>query len=75
MMSTQIPPFVGNRLGGISVQRAERGRREIGRVHRGKKMVLRNKQMAQTIDEFIASGDFQIGAVDPKSRIAPITQN
>ena len=30
--------------------------------------------MAQTIDEFIASGDFQIGAVDPKSRIAPITQ-
>ena len=31
--------------------------------------------MAQTIDQFIASGDFQIGTVDPKSRIAPVTQN
>ena len=31
--------------------------------------------MAQTIDQFIAAGDFQIGQVDPKSKIAPITQN
>ena len=31
--------------------------------------------MAQTIDEFIASGDFQIGQVDPKTKIAPITKN
>ena len=31
--------------------------------------------MAQTIEEFIAGGDFQIGARDPKSRIAPVTRN
>ena len=38
-------------------------------------MLNLQKEMAQTIDQFIASGDFQIGTVDPKSRIAPITQN
>ena len=38
-------------------------------------MLNLKKEMAQTIDQFIASGDFQIGTVDPKSRIAPITQN
>ena len=31
--------------------------------------------MAQTIDQFISSGDFQIGTVDPKTRIATVTQN
>ena len=31
--------------------------------------------MAQTIEQFLASGDFQIGTLDSKSRIAPITQN
>ena len=31
--------------------------------------------MAQTIEQFIASGDFLIGALDSKSRIAPISQN
>ncbi len=30
--------------------------------------------MAQTIDQFISS-DFEIGTVDPKTRIAPVTQN
>ena len=31
--------------------------------------------MAQTIDQFIAGGDFQIGVLDSKSRIAPITRD
>ena len=31
--------------------------------------------MAQTIDQFIAGGDFQIGALDSKSRIAPVTRD
>ncbi len=31
--------------------------------------------MAKTIEEFINSGDFTIGPVDTKSRIAPVTQN
>ena len=31
--------------------------------------------MAQTIEQFIASGDIEIGALDSKSRIAPVTQN
>ena len=31
--------------------------------------------MAQTIEQVIANGDFQIGSLDSKSRIAPITQN
>ena len=31
--------------------------------------------MAQTIDQFISAGDFEIGVVDPKSKIAPVTQN
>ena len=28
-----------------------------------------------TIDEFVAKGDFQLGALDAKTRIAPVTQN
>ena len=31
--------------------------------------------MARTIEQFIASGDIEIGALDSKSRIAPVTQN
>ena len=31
--------------------------------------------MAQSIDQFIAGGDFQIGALDSKSRIAPVTRD
>ena len=31
--------------------------------------------MAKTIEQFIASGDIEIGALDSKSRIAPVTQN
>ena len=31
--------------------------------------------MALSIEQVIASGDFQIGSLDSKSRIAPITQN
>ena len=31
--------------------------------------------MAQTIDQFISSGNFDIGVVDLKSKIAPVTQN
>ena len=38
-------------------------------------MLNPQKEMAQTINEFISSGDFEIGTVDAKSRIAPITQN
>ena len=31
--------------------------------------------MPQSIDQFIAGGDFQIGALDSKSRIAPVTRD
>ena len=31
--------------------------------------------MAQSIDQFIAGGEFQIGALDSKSRIAPVTRD
>ena len=31
--------------------------------------------MAQSIDTLIAGGDFQIGALDSKSRIAPVTRD
>ena len=31
--------------------------------------------MAHTIQEFLASGDFTIGAVDSKTRIAPVTRD
>ena len=31
--------------------------------------------MARTIEQFIASGDIEIGALDSKSRIAPVTQH
>ncbi len=31
--------------------------------------------MAQTIEQLIAGGDFQIGALDSKSRIAPVTRD
>ena len=31
--------------------------------------------MAQTIEHFIANGDIEIGALDSKSRVAPVTQN
>ena len=31
--------------------------------------------MAQNIDGFFAKGDFQLGALDTKTRIAPITQD
>ena len=31
--------------------------------------------MAQTVDQFIAGGDFQIGVLDSKSRIAPVTRD
>ena len=44
-------------------------------VHHPAQILESNYKMAQTIEQVIASGDITIGALDSKSRIAPITRD